>query len=204
MAHNLATCVSRDFASHARGLDQYVYRLERAYAIRALSTIDLGRVYAGGMLNFAATLESSIERLFVGLAVGRLQVTNPPATPRVRVGTTQIARELITLGKPFASWLPFEKTQERAEIFFRSGYPFDRLTPQQLVSFEHVRVIRNAIAHESEVAMVQFKKKILSGLSLPPSQMSPVGYLRGQHAGSQNRFNALLAQCVQSMMILCS
>jgi hypothetical protein len=30
-----------------------------------------------------------------------------------------------------------------------------------------------------------------------------VGYLRGQHAGSQNRFNALLAECVQGVAHLC-
>ena len=199
---NSAACVGRDFASRARGLDHYIGRLERAYTGHAISQVDLIRVYAGGMLSFGSLLEQAIERLFFGLLTRRLYVNARPSYPRVTVGSPAVARDVVLAGRNYVDWLPYKVTRERAGIFFRDGGPFGALAVAHEQAFEEARIIRNAIAHDSDHALVVFQSKIVGNLRLPPAQRLPVGYLRGQHAGNQNRFNALLARCVRGVSSL--
>lgn len=204
MASTPATCVARDFAAHARGLDHYIARIERGHLKGAISERDLERVYAGGMLSFANLVEQSLERLFIGLLTNRLRVSSPRSFPRITVGSPLVARELLLSGRNYVDWLPYNNTKELAKRFLRNGYPFLELSKTQEENLETVRIIRNAIAHDSDHAIALFNTKVIGTLPIPPTQRSPVGYLRGQHAGKQNRFNVLLAVSVQGMTALCS
>ena len=203
MVSYAASCVSRDFAIDARRLGHYISRLERAASSGAVSGGDLGRVYAGAMLALCNAIESVLERLFVGVVTSRLKVSGPAANPRLKVGSPLIVRELVCGDRSYVDWLPYSRTKDRARIYLNGGHPFTRLSPQDESAFERVEVIRNAVAHPSGVAMSVFERTLVGSLPLPPAQITPVGYLRGQHSGAQTRFTALLAQCAISVFALC-
>lgn len=56
--------------------------------------------------------------------------------------------------------------------------------------------MRNALAHGSTRSVKQIRREFTDSLSLPPEQQRPAGYLRGQHAAGQTRFEHLLAECI--------
>jgi hypothetical protein len=65
-------------------------------------------------------------------------------------------------------------------------------------------LIRNALAHPSRHARKMFLERVVGSLALPPNQMNPAGYLRGQHAVAQTRFEYLLAECGMVVRRLCT
>jgi hypothetical protein len=154
------------------------------------------------MLRAVEYLEQSLARLFIGLVNERLKASG--VVVRVRIGSPVVAREVILAGRRYVDWLPYELTKERAAAYLRGGLPFTRLSSVQEETFERMRIIRNAVARGGDHAMRVFVNRVTSGSALPPSQLIPAGYLRGQHSPNQSRFNYLLAQSATAINALCS
>jgi len=189
-----ATNVVAGLAANARGLSQYLGRVERLSAARQLPVVDVHRAYAGALLWYYVGLERTIQEVFMGLLMGRLTVSRPSVRSLVTIRSESVAREVVRGNRPFVDWLPYSLTQQRAEAFFSRGEPFCALTAQEIQRLEDIRVIRNALAHGGEHAITQFQRRFTIGLPLPPDQRRPAGYLRGQHGVGQTRFAHLLAQ----------
>jgi hypothetical protein len=195
-------CVADEVASRARGLNDYVRRMEKLHIAGLLSDNDLRRVYAGAYLDFVTYLERSMERLFLGILMGRLvcQIGKPLVAIRSEV----VARAVVNGGRNYVDWFPYRLTLDRAEAFLsHGGQPFQGLGKQEQRTFATASIIRNALAHESTHSLRQFRKYLVDGRALPPSQVNPRGYLRGQHAVGQTRLTFHMAEAVYAMRQLC-
>lgn len=186
-------------ASKALGLSRYVGRVEEQFNAGGLRRADVHRAYAGAFVYFHLHLETAIDDLFMGYLMNRLDLTRGKVRPLVAIKSEMVARRVVRGERRFVDWLPYHYTRERAKMFLSGGGPFERLSGSQEAPLERVRVIRNAIAHASGHAQSQFEKTCLSGLALPPEQRRPAGFLRGQHAVGQSRFDYHVAQAVSVM-----
>ncbi len=198
-----AISISNQVVSRARGLNAYVNRMDGLYNQGVISRIDIERTYAGGLLSFFAFMERSIESLFVGLLTGRLVVSDSQFRRLIELRSDRVAYGVIRGGFSYANWLPYKRyTRRRAKIFFSRGRPFTKLNKDQITALDNLSTIRNALAHQSSSANRAFNKCFTEGKILPPDQMRPSGYLRGQHAFGQTRFNFIISDAIRSIRII--
>ena len=197
-----ASTVADEVQARARGLTAYVDRLERLHSEGRLSRGDVARAHAGALLGFYTFTEQSIERLFLGILMGRF-ATSGGATALVRIKSEVVARSVVSGGRRYVDWLPYEHSRKRAEAFFSTGRPFADLSPADTAAFERLTIIRNAIAHQSTFAAKRFKRVFVEGRALPPDQQGPIGYLMGQHRPGVTRFENTLAEVVLAFSRLC-
>src|SRR5438270_6927963 len=146
--------VAESLAIRARALDRYLQRMERLLEKGDLLKRDVERAYGGGLLEFHAFLERSIEKLFVGLLRNRLIHSSARVRSLVTVQSDVVAHKIIIGERRYADWLPFQRlTMKRAEAFFASGLPFCNLETVDHEAFDALSTIRNALAHQSAVAI---------------------------------------------------
>jgi len=180
-------------------------RLESLHASGALSQTDISRAQAGALLAFHTYVERSLERLFIGLLMRRLTSSQAGVSSLVHIRSDVVARAIVSGGRNYVDWLPFEQhTLKRADAFLSAGRPFSTLARADYASLERLGIVRNAIAHESTYALRRFRVQFVDGRGLPPGQQSPSGYLRGQHRPGQSRFENMMADVVVTFAKLCS
>lgn len=199
-----ATTVAESLKSSARGTEAYLQRLEKLHQTGALSARDVTRTYEGAFLAFHTGLERHIERLFMALIMSRVSPTGPRTRSLVQISSDRVAHAVVSGDRPYADWLPLDKTKKRAPIYLAGGRPFDRLRTVDIQVFERMQIIRNAVAHRSHHAKRSFKRTLIDGKGIPPSQQSPAGYLRGPHTSGQSRLSYLMAQGVDTVERLCA
>jgi hypothetical protein len=191
--------IADDLDRHAAGLSRYVGRIELELRRGSLNKGDVHRAYAGAFVYFYLHLEGAIEDLFMGFLMNRLSPSRGQVRPLVTIKSEVVARNVVRGDRAFVDWLPYKRTRDRAVVLLSQGRPFVSLTAQQVAILERDRVIRNAIAHAQGNAMHQFQRQCLTGLALPSDQRRPPGFLRGQHAFGQTRFDYLVAQSVAAI-----
>lgn len=198
-----AATVARAVQARANGLNQHVKRLEGLHAARAISDVDINRIYAGAFISYYSFYENSIEDLFLGLVTGRVSRTS--TSTLVHISSDVVARRVVFGGRKYADWLPYNAhTMPRADAFFSGGRPFSQLPKADRNSLDSLAILRNAAAHESTHSLRQFRRSFTDGHPIPPTQLRPAGYLRGQHNIAQTRFEFLLSQSLQIMGRLCA
>lgn len=198
------SCVADEVASRAKGLRDFANRTEQLFRARAISQTDVHRVYAGAFLSFHTYVERSIERAFLGLLTRRFESTDVSVRPLVEIRSDKVAHAVVRSGRGFVDWLPYKQnTAKRADAFFSRGRPFSNLEKSHHAVFNRATIIRNAIAHESSHALRQFSVTFTANRALPPEQRRPAGYLRGQHAVGQTRFDYMLSEAVSVMRVMC-
>lgn len=197
---NPAMTVAKEVASRAKSFDHHLKKLERLNLKGLVTQRDIEKTYAGNLLLFYAFFERSLERLFIGLLCNGFISGHSNIRPLVQVKSYKVAHSIIRGSRPYADWLPYQHTQERAKAFFSRGKPFTTLETNQ---FEDLRIIRNAIAHQSSSAKNRFETRIIGDRPLPPEQRRPAGYLRGNHTIGQSRINHLFSEVVLIMNFLC-
>ena len=78
------------------------------------------------------------------------------------------ARELVLGSRRYATW-DGPATLDRAKVFFRAGRPYANAIEPRRYLLQEVQTVRNAIAHQSEVARRKFEKLVRDKLgTLPP------------------------------------
>jgi hypothetical protein len=190
-------------AQRARGVDTFVRKLETLASERRLTRTDIERAYTGAFLSFFTFYESAWEDLFFGLLMQRL--THPRAVqPLVEIRSENVARAMVR-GRPkgYLDWLPADRTVERAGIYLGSGRPFSEMNNADHTTLKRYIAIRNALAHDSTFALASFRRQVIAGRALPPSERRPAGYLRGVHAVGQTRMNLALAELTVIFRRLC-
>ena len=196
--------IANEVGIRARALDRYLQRMERLFLDGTVTRQDVERAYSGGLLEFHAFLERSIERLFVGLLRSRLVHSSARVRSLIAVESDAVAHNIIIGERRYVDWLPFEgRTMKRARAFFASGLPFCNLDSADQASFDELSTVRNALAHQSAPALRKFEKKFIDQKLIPPAQHRPTAYLRGPHTVGQSRMNYLLSRAVVTMNKLC-
>lgn len=203
MSARPSSTVSDEVASRARGLSQYTRRLEGLYGERRIIEVDIRRVYAGAFISFYTYVERALERLFLGLLMGRLESADESVRALVEIRSENVARAVVTGGHSYVDWIPFGYTRKRAQAFFSRGLPFTKLTKSERRAFDRISVLRNAIAHQSSHSKRRFREDFTEDKTIPSSQQSPGGYLRGQHTVGQSRLEFEFAQLLIVMRKLC-
>ena len=190
-----AAGVSRELDRELRRIDRARQRAEAAWpaAQNRRARLDLERVYGGLFVGAVIAFERFLEDLFVGLLVANertgLASARPSVVPHVRIASHRRARELL-LDRPdsYVNWLPYERTEGRALVYFRSGRPFtDSLTTRDRNQLARVWALRNALAHRSRRSLRVFTRTTLDGLSLAPRDKEPARYLRAQLSAAPPR-----------------
>lgn len=180
-------------------LDATRRRVESLCVHGHLSRGALEHVYEGLFLNAHRAFEGFIEDLFIGLLVenGGCCSVRGDIQPRLSVRSHAVARDLVLGPRArYVDWLPYERTLELAELFFRGGRPFSGLSEEHRQQLKRCVVLRNAIAHTSRYSQDQFQKVVLQNARLPPGHRSPAAYLRDVFATgpNQTRYELLASQ----------
>jgi hypothetical protein len=190
-----ARTIAERLARKAVALNRYVKRVERLVTKRHMSSREARIAYAGAYMAYYVHLEAAVEELFMGLLMRRIRIGGAYVQSLVRMKSETVARAVIRGGRPYASWLPIDGTRKRAKTFLAGGGPFAALTSTDQNTLTRAHVIRNALAHPGSHTLRRFRSDVVGELALPPDQRRPEGYLRGQHAMGQTRFEYLMAEC---------
>lgn len=183
---------------------QFLRRVEAARAKSTLTATDAGRAYRGAYLEYYSFIENSIEKLFLGVVMGRYTFTDSRIRSLVQIDSEAVARRVVFGARLYADWIPFHFTRRRAKAFLSSGRPFTDLAKGDANALDALGVMRNALAHESAHSMRLFRDGFTDGLPLPPGQLRPTGFLRGQYAAGVTRFEYYTAVGLQVVSNLCS
>lgn len=169
--------------------------MEALYAQNHIVRRDIEQVYSGLYIEAISSLETYIEKLFLGLLVGNVIHNSNKVYPRISFRSHSIARDVVYGGRQYVDWFPYYRTEMRANAFFRNGFPFTLLDKADKNRIENIFCIRNAIAHKSNYSLKKFEKEIIGSSILMPRERTPVGYLRSRFriAPLQTRYEQLIS-----------
>lgn len=139
------TTPDRKFIGHLKTLELTRAKIEQLFNRGLLVRRDVERVYEGLYLDAIASLELSLEELFIQILTGRGPSRSVVARVTFRSG--QVARDVMLGGeRKYLDWLPYERTEKRAKAFLRSGEPFTNIGTSNKRTIEELLSIRHAIA----------------------------------------------------------
>ena len=198
--------LSSRFAGHLCYLDQTRKKMDNLLVARGIVHRDIHQVYAGLYIEAITSFERLIENLFVGLLSGSVTSTANQVTPLVSFRNRQAMRSIVYGGRKFGDWLPYDRTEQLANRFFRNGLPFTSLNSADKRHIGTVMYIRNAIAHKSDYSKRMFERNVLRGQMLTSREKTPTGYLRSvfRTAPAQNRYQQLTIEMASIATKLCS
>ena len=203
---NDAKTLAAKYAGHLRYLDLTRNKMEYLLTEGIIVRRDVEQVYMGIYLDCMTSFESMLEDLFVGLLSGRFGLATGSAVPLVRFRNRQAIRPLLYGSRPYADWLPYNRTEELANRFFRNGGPFTQLDDNDKGIIRQCSYIRNAIAHRSPYSDNIFKSRVIGNQNLMAREKSPSGYLRSiyRHAPVQTRYEYFALSLAGIARKLCS
>lgn len=184
-----------DLDRRLRALGATRAKLERLHARDLIARRDLERVYEGLYVASMTSFEDFLEARFFEI------VLNPSArqagvVPRADFRSTTVLRAFILGDRPYANWLPFWRTENRANVYLRGGRPFDLATATDKRQMQDWMTTRHAIAHTSREARRRFERDVLAGVPLPPRERTPAGYLRSPLRAGTTRFENITREMV--------
>lgn len=168
-------------------------KIEALHSSGDIARRDVERVYEGLYISAMTALEGFLEALFYDVVLND-QDYGADIRPRARFRSRQVLREFVLAGRPFVSWLPFDRTLARASAFLRGGRPFSAVDNTDKRMMQDWMKTRHAIAHTSAHADRVFLRDVVSGIPLPPRQRTPAGFLRSQLRPGVSRFENVLRE----------
>lgn len=194
-----SSSLAESLAKRFRAIENSRSQIEKLAAQDLLTRRSATQFYEGLFLSANVAFEGFLEDLFVGLLVGGqgVQSSRSDVIPRIVVRTHRIARELlVTTRKQYIDWLPYDRTLELAEKYFRGGRPFSDLSDLEKQYVQKCHTIRNVVAHESRDSKRKFEKRVLGNTPLHPQERTPAGYLRGLYRATpaQTRYENFIVQ----------
>lgn len=200
-----ANSLSTNFIGHLNYLEMTRSKMEYLFSRNQIVRRDIEQIYTGLYMEVVTSLETLIEKLFIGLLVGNLIHRSSNVIPRVTFRSSLVAREIVYGGRRYADWLPYDRTEKRANAFFRRGVPFTLLDNTEKNNIDNILCIRNAIAHKSNYSLEKFREKIIGQSILMPRERTPAGYLRSKFriAPVQTRYELLVSNISSIAIRLC-
>lgn len=204
-----ADALAEGLAVRFRLLDATRRRIEGLGSKGALPRRAIELVYEGLFLSAVTSFESFLEELFLELLVTKgsnVSASRAKAKPRIVVRSASVARELaVGPSRKYVDWLPYDKTVERAKIFFTGGRPFTAAPDSALIVLKKGATIRNVIAHKSRHSVRKFENEVLNHAPLTPRERTAAGFLRGVLAigpPHQTRYEAYVSNMLTIARIL--
>ena len=196
--------LASEFIQDIGTLEVTRHKMESLLSNGHINETDIVQFYNGLYLNLFGEFERLLDELFFGLLSSDIS-TSLPVVRIVPPISSDLARNILLIGKNYLDWLPYENTLERAKVFSRDGMPFTLLNDQNRSNLSRYVYIRNAIAHRSEYAVSKFIKHIIGDSKLPPRERTPVGFLRGnfRSAPSQTRYELVVQELKSISLIIC-
>ena len=180
-------------------------KMERLFNEGAIVKRDIEIAYAGLYLDAISYFENFIESLFFNLLLNKIVHPSGLVSPKIIFRSPVICRDVVFGERSYVDWFPYEKTINRARIFFKKALPFDLLEKAEKKFIQQSLYIRNAIAHNSKHALKMFNKNVIEGKILLPREKTPVGYLRSYYTISppQTQYELIISELVQIARKLC-
>ena len=193
-----------EFARRLSSSERTRKEVEKLFLRDELTLRATEHVYGAIFLSTVTSFERLLEDLFLGLLANRLRPRSN-IRPRITFRSALVARDVVSGGKPYLSWFPYEWTEKRAQAFFTGGRPFTFLNAADKTFLHDLITIRNAVAHQSSHAMRKFEKRLISGTPLLPRERTPVGYLRSilRTGPVQTRYEQIAGECARVVYRLC-
>jgi hypothetical protein len=192
-------------ARRYRSLNASRCRVDSLLSKQLISQRAAEQMYEGLFISAFTAMEGLVEEVFIGLLTPSLVYSHGSAKTRVSVKSPKVAREIVVgTGRRYVDWLPYERTEERAHLFFRGGRPFTNLGAADKQALLKCQVIRNAIAHRSRHSMRQFEHIVLAPIALPPRQRKPGSFLHAQFSAApvQRWYEVLVAQMLHCARLI--
>ena len=202
---SLASSLADKFIVHTQELEKTRSKMEALFTGGQVDFIDIEQVYSGIYLDIFTEFEITIENLFLGLLSGSLYSRKIPIKRKAKIQSVSMTQQIVFGDRQYLDWLPYkDKTIPRAEDYFVDGKPFTLLTPAQKSNLDNYCIIRNALAHKSDIAKIKFQR-LINGLSLLPREKSPTGYLRScpYSASTQTQYEIFVWELIGMTKNLC-
>lgn len=198
--------LSNELVGHLRYLEFTRKKLEILLMNGDVVLRDVNQVYIGLYLEVMTSFERFIEDLFFGLLSGKFRDMPRSVKPFISITNKQTLRNIVLAGQNYATWFPYNNTENKARLFFREGLPFTMLNPTDKDLIIECLRIRNAMAHKSRYALSVFERNVLANKNLMSKERTPVGYLRSEFRVSprQTRYEYYLGRIADIARKLCA
>jgi hypothetical protein len=193
-----ASSAAKALIARLQQLEHTRSKMEHLFSDSRIAKRDLEHAYGAIFLAAFSAFEGMIEDLFLKLLAARI---SPPkgTRPLIRFRSDLVARNVVFGGRNYVDWFPYDRTTDRAKLFFASGRPFSNLDKNDSKVIEGLCIIRNALAHKSHHARHRFDDEVIAGKPLLPKERTPAGYLRSLHSIGPNvtRYEQLVQEITE-------
>jgi hypothetical protein len=152
-------------------------RAEGLRVARRLSVTDVELIYESAFLNAVSRFEGLLSELLEEFVCGKHKARNGHFS-MVSVRSRETYRTLVRGGREYVDLLPISNCIDVAERFLNAGKPFSTLDDNSRRILGQAHLIRNAIAHRSDTAILKFRNKVTGVELLPPQRRFPGALLR--------------------------
>jgi len=177
--------------------------MENLFQKKSVTKTDIETIYEALFLRSVTSFESFIEKLFLAILLGK--APDIKGKSLIVVASRPALQVILLQNNNYLDWLPYSKTEGRANIYLKDGKPFTNITDGDKSQIKTITVIRNAIAHKSDYAMREFKEKVVGNRPLLTNEKRPAGFLRSQIRANprQLRFQTYVAELARIAASLC-
>lgn len=127
--------------------------------------------------------ESLLEESFLLYMLGEKPVRGRAPKRYVLPESRQMAVSMCAGEKRYASW-DADEVRKRAERFFRDGRPYADALSLHQTALVDVKVVRNAVAHDSDHAWGKFRDLVRRELTIVPAGLTIGGFLNTTKPGA--------------------
>ena len=161
-----------------------IYRLRRAcfqvetlLANGRLKCTNCELIYESVFLNAIARFEALLNELMQEFVCGA-QSSRTGCYALIKPRSRSVFRVVLTGGRAYVDLMPFNDCVEIAKRFLNEGKPFSEIEESDRNILAQAALVRNAIAHRSESALMRFRTRVNGVDLLPSNRQFPGAYLR--------------------------
>ena len=162
-------------------------RIEKEYSRNRLRTTDIELVYCSSFLSVCARWETFLEEVLFEAACG-LGSSRAGNWRHAAFRSRESMRNILTHGgKSYLTLGTFENAASVTAVLVNEGRPISAVSTANRTLIGEAVQIRNAIAHDSLNAKVNFRNKVPGVGALPNSKRTPGAFLRHEFRVEPNQ-----------------
>lgn len=193
-----------DLIRSLQRLDYTRNRMEALYQGGKIPLRDLHSVYEALFIRAVTSFEVFLQEQFLAILKGTVKYKqNRRVVVRMTATPSSAAMHILLQGRGYMTWLPYDSTEQRAQVYLKDGRPFSDVGTADKGAMNSITTIRNAIAHQSLHALKQFQDKVIGNLPLLRGERNPAGFLRSQLRPGQSRFEFYVAELGRIATAIC-